>query len=118
MKEVTSVAQQAPNHQGTSAQSFVEQGGKERRNLLQQRLYDSLQHAQREGARSLSRRELRDHHFSRTGEFLELSSVASSVNALLASNRLTKSVERQCTQPPHRLVGTVRCTPVQLDIKL
>lgn len=61
------------------------------------------------GQPALSRRELRDFHNECTGEWLEISSVASTVNALVAAKRVEEVEARACSLPPHRLVKPVRC---------
>ena len=70
----------------TSAEAFAALGNETRRRL-HERLYESLRHAHQQGVRDMSRRELRDYHNTQTGEWLELCSVASTVNALLAAGR-------------------------------
>jgi hypothetical protein len=77
---------------------------------LHERLYESLRHAHQQGVRDMSRRELRDYHNTQTGEWLELCSVASTVNALLAAGRLEEGTARRCSlSPRQRDVMPVRC---------
>ena len=71
----------------TSAAAFAALGNEGRRRL-NERLYESLRHAHQYGTRDMSRRELRDYHHKQTGEWLELSSVASTVG----SNVMPKAV--------------------------
>ncbi|WP_280190343.1 hypothetical protein [Delftia sp. PS-11] len=92
----------------TRADSF-EALGNAKRARLNERLYNSLAEAHRRGQPALSRRELRDFHNDCTGEWLEISSVASTVNALIAAKRLEEVEARTCSLPPHRLVKPVRC---------
>lgn len=99
----------------TRAQSFVELGS-EWRKRLNDRLYESLRHAHQAGVADLSRRELRDYHQWLTGEFLELSSMASTVNALVAAGRLEEVAARPCSLPPHRLIKPVRCRAKQASL--
>ncbi len=92
----------------TRAEAFAALGN-ERRRRLNERLYESLRHAHAHGVRDLSRRELRDYHNVQTGEFLEMSSMSSTVNALVAAGRFEECQERACSLPPHRLIKPVRC---------
>ncbi|MEQ6309876.1 MAG: hypothetical protein ACN6OP_08860 [Pseudomonadales bacterium] len=92
----------------TRADSFEAQGVAKRARL-NERLYFSLAEAHRRGQPALSRRELRDFHNECTGEWLEISSVASTVNALVAAKRVEEVAARACSLPPHRLVKPVRC---------
>lgn len=90
--------------------------GNERRARLNQRLYESLAEAHRRGQPALSRRELRNWHNECTGEWLEISSVASTVNALVAAQRVEEVAARPCSLPPHRLVKPVRCRQLQVAL--
>lgn len=92
----------------TKADSFSALGNATRVRL-NERLYSSLAEAHRRGQPALSRRELRDFHNECTGEWLEISSVASTVNALVAAKRVEEVAARACSLPPHRLVKPVRC---------
>ena len=93
----------------TSAAAFAALGNEGRRRL-NERLYESLRHAHQYGTRDMSRRELRDYHHKHTGEWLELSSVASTVNALLAAGKLEEGEARMCSlSTRQRLVMPVRC---------
>lgn len=96
----------------TRAKSF-EALGNERRRLLNDRLYQSLRHAHAKGVADMSRRELREYHRDLTLEHLELSSIASTVNALVASGRLEEVAARPCSLPPNRLIKPVRCVAQQ-----
>lgn len=97
----------------TSAEAFAALGNETRRRLSE-RLYESLRHAHQHGVRDMSRRELRDYHNQQTGEWLELSSVASTVNALLAAGRLEPGPARACSHSPRqRDVVPVRCKAQQ-----
>lgn len=80
----------------TRAAAFAALGNEGRRRL-NERLYESLRHAHQYGTRDMSRRELRDYHHKQTGEWLELSSVASTVNALLAAGKLEEGEVRMCS---------------------
>lgn len=100
----------------TSAEAFAELGNETRRRL-HERLYDSLRHAHQHGVRDMSRRELRDYHNEQTGEWLELSSVASTVNALLAAGRFELGAVRLCSlSPRQRDVVPVKCKAQQQAI--
>ena len=100
----------------TSAEAFAELGNESRRRLSE-RLYDSLRHAHQNGVRDMSRRELRDYHNEQTGEWLELCSVASTVNALLAAGRFELGTARSCsTSPRQRDVVPVKCKAQQQSI--
>lgn len=100
----------------TSAEAFAELGNETRR-LLSERLYESLRHAHQQGVRDMSRRELREHHNQQTGEWLELSSVASTVNALLAAGRFEMGAARRCSMSPRqRDVVPVKCKAQQQAI--
>lgn len=100
----------------TSAAAFAGLGNESRRRL-NERLYESMRHAHQQGVRDMSRRELRDHHNQHTGEWLELSSVASTVNALLAAGRLEEGAARACSLSPRKnLVKPVRCKAQQAKL--
>ena len=100
----------------TSAEAFAELGNETRRRLSE-RLYESLRHAHQQGVRDMSRRELREHHNEQTGEWLELSSVASTVNALLAAGRFELGAARRCSMSPRqRDVVPVKCKALQQAI--
>lgn len=100
----------------TSAESFAALGNEGRRRL-NERLYESLRHAHKYGKRDMSRRELRDYHNEQTGEWLELCSVASTVNALLAAGRLEETTARMCgLSTRKRLVMPVRCKARQVAL--
>ena len=100
----------------TRAEAFAALGN-ERRRRLNERLYESLRHAHAHGLRDLSRRELRDYHNEQTGEWLELCSVASTVNALLAAGRLEETKARMCgLSTRKRLVMPVRCKARQVAL--
>lgn len=93
----------------TSAAAFAALGNEGRRRL-NERLYESLRHAHQYGTRDMSRRELRDYHHKQTGEWLELSSVASTVNALLAAGKLEEGKVRMCSlSTRQREIKPVRC---------
>ena len=93
----------------TSAEAFAALGNETRRRLSE-RLYESLRRAHKNGVRDMSRRELRDYHNEHTGEWLELCSVASTVNALLAAGRLEEGAARMCSlSPRQRDIKPVRC---------
>lgn len=97
----------------TSAEAFAVLGNETRRRLSE-RLYESLRHAHQHGVRDMSRRELRDYHNQQTGEWLELSSVASTVNGLLTAGRLEQGPARTCSHSPRqRDVVPVRCKAQQ-----
>lgn len=100
----------------TSAAAFAALGNKVRRRL-NERLYESLRHAHLSGVRDMSRRELRDYHHRQTGEWLELSSMASTVNALVAAGKLEEGPVRACSlSPRQREIKPVRCRARQVDI--
>ena len=100
----------------TSAEAFAALGNETRRRL-HERLYESLRHAHQHGVRDMSRRELRDYHNAQTGEWLELCSVASTVNALLAAGKLEEGEARMCSQfSRQRLVMPVRCKARQVRL--
>lgn len=100
----------------TSAEAFATLGNETRRRL-HERLYESLRHAHQHGVRDMSRRELRDYHNEQTGEWLELCSVASTVNALLAAGRLEEGTARRCSlSPRQRDVMPVRCKARQVAL--
>ncbi|MNY89375.1 hypothetical protein D3C78_56660 [compost metagenome] len=100
----------------TSAEAFAAMGNEGRRRL-NERLYESLRHAHQYGTRDMSRRELRGYHHQQTGEWLELSSVASTVNALLAAGKLEEGEARICSQSSRqRLVMPVRCKARQVRL--
>ena len=100
----------------TSAAAFDALGNEVRRRL-NERLYESLRHAHGCGARDMSRRELRDYHHRQTGEWLELSSVASTVNALIAAGRLEEGPVRVCSlSARHREIKPVRCKARQASL--
>ncbi|WP_417285338.1 hypothetical protein [Comamonas sp.] len=100
----------------TSAEAFAALGNETRRRLGE-RLYESLRHAHQHGCRDMSRRELRDYHNEQTSEWLELSSVASTVNALLAAGRLELGKARKCSlSPRQRDVVPVKCKAQQQAI--
>jgi len=100
----------------TSAEAFAALGNETRRRLSE-RLYESLRHAHQHGVRDMSRRELRDYHNEHTGEWLELCSVASTVNALLAAGRFEQGAARRCsTSPRQRDVVPVKCKAQQQRI--
>lgn len=100
----------------TKAEAFAALGNETRRRLGE-RLYESLRHAHQHGVRDMSRRELRDYHNEQTGEWLELSSVASTVNALLAAGRFELGAVRRCSlSPRQRDVVPVRCKAKQQSI--
>lgn len=100
----------------TSAAAFAGLGNESRRRL-NERLYESMRHAHERGVRDMSRRELRDHHNEHTGEWLELSSVASTVNALLAAGRFEEGPARACSLSPRKsLVKPVRCKARQVKL--
>lgn len=100
----------------TSAEAFAALGNETRRRLSE-RLYESLRHAHKNGVRDMSRRELRDYHNEHTGEWLELCSVASTVNALLAAGRFEQGAARRCsTSPRQRDVVPVKCKAQQQAI--
>ena len=100
----------------TRAEAFAALGN-ETRSRLGERLYESLRHAHQYGSRDMSRRELRDYHHQQTGEWLELSSVASTVNALLAAGRFEEGEARACSlSTRQRLVKPVRCKARQVAI--
>jgi hypothetical protein len=100
----------------TSAAAFAELGNESRRRL-NERLHESMRHAHQNGVRDMSRRELRDYHNEHTGEWLELSSVASTVNALLAAGRLEEGPQRSCNLSPRKnLVKPVRCKARQVEL--
>ena len=102
--------------QDTSAEAFAELGNETRRRLGE-RLYESLRHAHLHGVRDMSRRELREYHHEQTKEWLELSSVASTVNALLASGRFELGAARRCSMSPRqRDVVPVKCKAQQQAI--
>ena len=101
--------------QDTRADSFNALGNAHRARL-NQRLYDSLAQAHRSGKPALSRRELRDWHHLQTAEWLEMSSISSTVNALVAAGKVEEVAARQCSLPPHRLVRPVRCVLRQTSI--
>ena len=96
----------------TRAEAFAALGNTGRARL-NQRLYDSLALAHKHGMPALSRRELRDWHNDKTGEWLEISSITSTVNALIAAGRMEEAEARACSLPPHRLVKPVRCKAQQ-----
>lgn len=96
----------------TSAAAF-EGLGNESRRRLNERLCETLRAAHQQGVRDMSRRELRDFHNKHTGEWLELSSVASTVNALLAGGRLEEGAARTCSLSPRKLL----VVPVRLKAK-
>lgn len=92
----------------TSAAAF-EGLGNESRRRLNERLCETLRAAHQQGVRDMSRRELREFHSKQTQEWLELSSVASTVNALLAAGRLEVGEARACSLSPRKnLVTPVR----------
>lgn len=92
----------------TSAAAF-EGLGNESRRRLNERLCETLHAAHQQGVRDMSRRELREFHSKQTQEWLELSSVASTVNALLAAGRLEEGAARACSLSPRQsLVKPVR----------
>lgn len=100
----------------TSAAAFAAMGNEGRRRL-NERLYESLRHAHQYGTRDMSRRELRDYHHQQTGEWLELSSVASTVNALLAAGKLEESEVRMCSlSSRQREIKPVRCKARQVRL--
>lgn len=100
----------------TSAAAFAALGNETRRRL-HERLYESLRHAHQHGTRDMSRRELRDYHSQQTGEWLELCSVASTVNALLAAGKLEEGEARMCSlSARQRLIKPVRCRAQQAAI--
>lgn len=100
----------------TSAEAFAALGNETRRRL-HERLYESLRHAHQQGVRDMSRRELRDYHNTLTGEWLELCSVASTVNALLAAGRLEEGAARMCSlSPRQRDIKPVRCKAQQMAL--
>ncbi|MBL5979681.1 hypothetical protein JAO85_20595 [Comamonas sp. NyZ500] len=100
----------------TSAEAFAELGNESRRRLSE-RLYETLRHAHQQGVRDMSRRELREHHSKQTGEWLELSSVASTVNALVAAGRFELGTARRCSMSPRqRDVVPVKCKAQQQAI--
>lgn len=100
----------------TSAEAFAELGNETRRRLSE-RLYESLRHAHQQGVRDMSRRELREYHHEQTKEWLELSSVASTVNALLAAGRFELGAARRCGMSPRqRDVVPVKCKAQQQAI--
>lgn len=100
----------------TSAEAFAELGNETRRRLSE-KLYETLRHAHQQGVRDMSRRELRDYHNAQTGEWLELCSVASTVNALLAAGRLEEGTARRCSlSPRQRDVMPVRCKARQVAL--
>lgn len=89
----------------TSAEAFAALGN------------ESLRHAHQRGVRDMSRRELRDYHHQQTGEWLELCSVASTVNALLAAGRLEEGAARMCSlSPRQRDIKPVRCKARQVAL--
>ena len=97
----------------TRAEAFAALGNEVRRRL-NERLYESLRHAHQYGTRDMSRRELRDYHHRQTGEWLELSSVASTVNALIAAGKLEEGPARTCSlSPGQRLIKPLRCKAQQ-----
>ncbi|MFD2755685.1 hypothetical protein [Comamonas terrae] len=100
----------------TSAEAFAALSNETRRRLSE-RLYESMRHAHQHGVRDMSRRELRNYHNQHTGEWLELCSVASTVNALLAAGRFEPGVARKCSESPRqRDVVPVRCKAQQQSI--
>lgn len=100
----------------TSAEAFAELGNETRRRLSE-KLYETLRHAHQHGVRDMSRRELRDYHNEQTGEWLELCSVASTVNALVAAGRLELGKARRCSlSPRQRDVVPVKCKAQQQSI--
>lgn len=100
----------------TSAEAFAALGNETRRRL-NERLYESLRHAHQYGTRDMSRRELRDYHNQQTGEWLELSSVASTVNALLAAGKLEEGAARMCSlSTRQRTIKPVRCKARQVAL--
>lgn len=100
----------------TSAAAFAALGNEGRRRL-NERLYASLRHAHQRGTRDMSRRELRDYHHQQTGEWLELSSVASTVNALLAAGKLEEGEVRMCSlSSRQREITPVRCKAHQAQL--
>ncbi|WKL16670.1 hypothetical protein QYQ99_03690 [Comamonas testosteroni] len=100
----------------TSAEAFAELGNETRRRLSE-KLYETLRHAHQQGVRDMSRRELRDYYNQQTGVWLELCSVASTVNALLAAGRLEEGAARRCSvSPRQRDVVPVKCKAKQQAI--
>lgn len=100
----------------TSAEAFAELGNEARRRLSE-KLYESMRHAHQHGVRDMSRRELREYHNQQTGEWLELSSVASTVNALVAAGRFELGTARRCSMSPRqRDVVPVKCKAKQQAI--
>lgn len=100
----------------TSAEAFAALGNETRRRLGE-RLYESLRHAHQHGSRDMSRRELRDYHHQQTKEWLELSSVASTVNGLLAAGRFEEGEARMCSlSSRQRTIKPVRCKARQVAI--
>lgn len=100
----------------TSAEAFAELGNESRRRLSE-KLYQTMRHAHQQGVRDMSRRELRDHHNQLTGEWLELCSVASTVNALVAAGRFELGTARRCSvSPRQRDVVPVKCKAQQQAI--
>ena len=100
----------------TSAEAFASLGNEARRRL-NDRLYETLRVAHERGVRDMSRRGLRDYHNEQTGEWLELSSVASTVNALLSAGRFELGAARRCSlSPRQRDVVPVRCKAKQQSI--
>lgn len=96
----------------TSAEAFAALGNETRRRL-NERLYESLRHAHQYGTRDMSRRELRDYHNQQTGEWLEVSSVASTVNALLAAGKGGSMCSLSTRQ---RTIKPVRCKARQVAL--
>ena len=75
-----------------------------RRDSLQRRLYLSLIRAHAEGVVSLTTKELREWHASKSGEWKEVNSLTGPINALVLSGLVEYLKPRRMHLMPHDIV--------------
>lgn len=68
-----------------------------RRDTLQRRLYLSLVRAHAEGVASLTTKELREWHASKSGEWKEVNSLTGPINALVVAGLVEYLKPRRCS---------------------